>query len=172
MTLLRCPECGAQVSSAAAACPHCGYPLAKSGPVATRPARPIGPIKYWYIASLVTGVAIAAYIYLVRFDTFSETTLVQLTPLWVFFIVLGYYGLVAERMLATDKQSGGEMAAEGVFELIKAASPGPVGKLFAAIVHLPFVLFKSRRSWVVAAGGAAVWALALWFFFAVIFPTL
>lgn len=27
MALIACPECGRQVSSAAASCPHCGHPL-------------------------------------------------------------------------------------------------------------------------------------------------
>lgn len=30
MALITCPECGAQVSDKAAACPHCGYPLGSS----------------------------------------------------------------------------------------------------------------------------------------------
>ncbi len=28
MTLVRCPECGGEVSSQATACPHCGAPIA------------------------------------------------------------------------------------------------------------------------------------------------
>jgi uncharacterized membrane protein YvbJ len=28
VTLISCPECSAQVSDAAAACPHCGHPIA------------------------------------------------------------------------------------------------------------------------------------------------
>lgn len=27
MALMKCPECGLQVSDKALACPHCGYPL-------------------------------------------------------------------------------------------------------------------------------------------------
>jgi hypothetical protein len=30
MALIKCPECGAEVSSAAAACPKCGHPLRAS----------------------------------------------------------------------------------------------------------------------------------------------
>lgn len=32
MALITCPECGAQVSDKAAACPHCGYPIAANIP--------------------------------------------------------------------------------------------------------------------------------------------
>ena len=29
MGLIKCPECGKEVSTAATTCPHCGYPLVK-----------------------------------------------------------------------------------------------------------------------------------------------
>lgn len=32
MALVPCPECGRQVSTAAAACPQCGHPLQAAGP--------------------------------------------------------------------------------------------------------------------------------------------
>ena len=35
MALVNCPECGGQVSDAATACPHCGYPLAEPMPTPT-----------------------------------------------------------------------------------------------------------------------------------------
>jgi hypothetical protein len=42
MALINCPECGAQVSDAAPACPKCGYPIAtaaaSAGTSATAPA--------------------------------------------------------------------------------------------------------------------------------------
>ena len=30
MALIKCPECGRDVSTSAEACPHCGYPINKS----------------------------------------------------------------------------------------------------------------------------------------------
>lgn len=32
MALIQCPECGGNVSTAAAVCPHCGFPIAVSNP--------------------------------------------------------------------------------------------------------------------------------------------
>ena len=29
MSLIKCPECGKEISTEAASCPHCGYPLHK-----------------------------------------------------------------------------------------------------------------------------------------------
>lgn len=29
MTLIKCPECGKDVSTAAESCPHCGFPIKK-----------------------------------------------------------------------------------------------------------------------------------------------
>ena len=47
MALINCPECGAQVSSSANACPHCGYPIysllkhnSEGNPVQSTPAEP------------------------------------------------------------------------------------------------------------------------------------
>ncbi len=172
MALIACPECKERISDRAVSCPRCGFPVQQHVAQAPTPRVPLGPIKYFYGGSLLVGVAIAGYIYLVAFDSLSETRLVQLTPLWFFFIVLGYYGLVAERMLKVPQKSGGEVVADSLFEVVKAAAPGAVGKLFSSILHLPFLFIKSRRSWVVAVAGAAIWAIALWAFFAAIFPRL
>ncbi|MDY5355633.1 MAG: zinc ribbon domain-containing protein, partial [Eubacteriales bacterium] len=32
MALIKCPECGKEVSSSAPTCPHCGYQLKKTTP--------------------------------------------------------------------------------------------------------------------------------------------
>lgn len=37
MPLTNCPECGRQVSTAAAACPQCGHPLQAAAPAAAGP---------------------------------------------------------------------------------------------------------------------------------------
>src|SRR5512146_1335411 len=61
MALIQCPDCGRQVSSEAAACPGCGYPIAervRSGEISPAPAQPGGLLlevrpswwKYfWYL---------------------------------------------------------------------------------------------------------------------------
>lgn len=45
MPLVNCPECGKQVSDAASACPHCGYPLSAPSPSEPRPARRSTPLE-------------------------------------------------------------------------------------------------------------------------------
>lgn len=40
MALINCPECGQQVSNAAEACPHCGFPVARSLAQAAAPVPP------------------------------------------------------------------------------------------------------------------------------------
>ena len=46
MPLVYCPDCRAEVSDRAAACPHCGYPIAGSPPVPVKPARLPKPRSY------------------------------------------------------------------------------------------------------------------------------
>jgi uncharacterized membrane protein YdbT with pleckstrin-like domain len=41
MSLIKCPECGKEVSTAAAACPSCGYPIAGNVPVAEKTSGPV-----------------------------------------------------------------------------------------------------------------------------------
>jgi len=36
MALITCPECQAKVSNQASACPHCGFPFARGGPIRTK----------------------------------------------------------------------------------------------------------------------------------------
>lgn len=67
MVLLDCPECGRQISTAATACPACGYPLAiKAGPppvqVATntepaRVQRPSGMPGITALVGMIFGIA-------------------------------------------------------------------------------------------------------------------
>jgi hypothetical protein len=45
MALIDCPECGSEVSSSAASCLRCAYPIASSGRVSPAVAeRPLGPV--------------------------------------------------------------------------------------------------------------------------------
>ncbi len=67
MALIDCPECGRQVSSIAAACPECAYPVAaKATPPAPQQARAGGepPKERWWklalsiVARLVLGMGL------------------------------------------------------------------------------------------------------------------
>lgn len=73
MALITCPECNASISSEAAACPHCGYPLAdtvvpkpspaQETPVATSkvPKKKVGKGIIALIAVIVIAAAVGAY---------------------------------------------------------------------------------------------------------------
>jgi len=108
---------------------------------------------------------------LIAFDEFSETRLVQITPVWFFPIVFGYYVFVAQRMAAILPESGFDRVANLLFSIIKETQ-GSVGKLFGLVVHAPFIIVKSKRPMLVAFGGAAIWAVMLFVFFTFIFPKL
>jgi len=59
MPLIECPECGRGVSSSAAACPECAYPVRTGTPpvppaAVRRPPRPPGP-SWWKIAFPLVG---------------------------------------------------------------------------------------------------------------------
>jgi len=44
MALIKCPECGKEISSAAVACPHCGMPnIPSASPASTSSANPVAP---------------------------------------------------------------------------------------------------------------------------------
>jgi len=171
MAMVTCRECKAAVSSEAPTCPHCGCP--RPQPVA--PAAPLtaGERTYrWvYIAAIVIGLLIPAYVYLVAFDSFSETELVGLTPAWMFPLVFGYYGFVAQRMTRQLPASSFENVADLLFSIIKETQ-GSIGKALALLVHAPFIVIKSHKPMLVALGGAAIWAFILWVFFNFVFPSL
>lgn len=65
MALINCPECGAQVSSAAPSCPHCGSPL-NVAPAAPAPAPAPAPVQPVYVQAPASDIEqkVANYIQL------------------------------------------------------------------------------------------------------------
>lgn len=58
MALIRCPECGREVSSRAPACPACGYPLqpnAAPPPADHRPQNALQSPHVWSRVAMVLG---------------------------------------------------------------------------------------------------------------------
>lgn len=67
MALVDCPECGKQVSTLAASCPHCGFPLPRGAGAAWDVRREPGPSRwtdpgFWVI---VVGLAVVIILSLV-----------------------------------------------------------------------------------------------------------
>ena len=55
MALVRCPECGREVSSQAPACPGCGYPLQARGAPAPEPQGALQSPHVWGRVAMVLG---------------------------------------------------------------------------------------------------------------------
>src|SRR5580692_6416379 len=54
MALIKCPECGKEVSTAAASCPNCGFAPKAAG---SRPAKRGGRLR-WYIGGAVVFLVV------------------------------------------------------------------------------------------------------------------
>jgi len=55
MALIRCPECGREVSSEAPACPSCGYPLKAKGASSAEPQSALQSPHVWGRAAIALG---------------------------------------------------------------------------------------------------------------------
>jgi hypothetical protein len=166
-----CQACQWQISVGAVMCPRCGHPNVPEVPTATVAALPINKVqRAFYVTLLALGLGSVVAIYTVLFDSLSETVLVQITPYWIFPIVFGYYGLVAQRMEARLQSTHVDNVSDQLLNVIREF--GFLGQAFAFLVHAPFLVIKNSRPWVTAFAGSLMWALALVIFFEVIFPGL
>ncbi|KUN80123.1 hypothetical protein [Streptomyces griseoruber] len=157
---VRCPHCHQVVRV-----PRPDVPYASPVPVPTSAVEPVG-LTAVYVIALLGGLAAAGYVYLVAFDDFSESELVSVTPLWFFPIVLGLYGFVSQRLLR-------RMATGGARTLHEAARMSiDVAGHWAALVLFPFLVLRWRSSLLVSLAAAVFWAVLLWLFFALVFPSL
>ncbi|MGI5193768.1 hypothetical protein ACQEVY_09020 [Streptomyces sp. CA-288835] len=157
---VRCPHCHQVVRA-----PLPDVPYASPVALPVRAAEPVG-LTALYLIALIGGVAGAGAIYLVLFNELSESELVTLTPLWFFPVVFGLYGFASQRLL--------RYLAAG-----RAATLGEAARLaidlaghWSALVLFPFLVLRWRSSLLVSLAAAAFWAVLLWLFFSVVFPTL
>lgn len=110
-------------------------------------------------AFILLGLALAFYIYMLNFKHLSEGQLISWTPIWFFPIVIGYDGFIANRLLEKSAKTGLETASDTVFELIK----GSIGVWAIPIVfllHLPFLMIRTRSVLLTAILGSLIWAIA------------
>lgn len=123
------------------------------------------------LAAIIAGIAIAIYLYIYNFKNLSETELLFWTPFWFFPIILGYYGVVATGTLRQKSSKKLETVSKPVFEILKERlGTGMLPLLF--LLHLPFLIVRSKSILLTALVGAIVWGIALHIFLRYIFPYL
>ncbi|MFJ5776251.1 hypothetical protein [Streptomyces sp. NPDC093094] len=157
---VRCPYCH-QVATV----PPPDVPYASPVPVPAGAAEPI-VLTALYLTALIGGIVGAGLIYLVMFDEFSESELITVTPLWFFPVVFGLYGFVSQRLLRRIATGRARSLSEAARLTIDLAGH------WAALVLFPFLVLKWRSSLLVSLAAAGFWAVLLWLFFNLLFPTL
>ncbi len=145
-------------------------------------------MKNIYFLSLAGSLLAAILIYFVFFDSFSETTLIQMTAFWFLPLIFGLYGLVATKIFKKGDAGTPSYADVGALnqhggllqktkQLGSAAGIGamriPYVSLLLMLGLLPLTLSKKAQSPLqMALIGTAIWAGLLFVFLVVIFPML
>ncbi|MGW5640820.1 hypothetical protein [Streptomyces sp. NPDC003832] len=157
---VRCPHCH-QVATV----PAPDVPYASPVVVPAGAAEPV-VLTALYLAALIGGIGAAGLIYVVMFDEFSESELVTVTPLWFFPVVFGLYGFISQRLLRRIATGRARSLSDAARLSVDVAGH------WAALFLFPFLVLKWRSSLLVSLAAAGFWAVLLWLFFAVVFPTL
>jgi hypothetical protein len=116
----------------------------------------------------------AIYLYVIDFDSFSETQLVHLSPLWFLSLHFGLSGLHAERavriILSGKATNFGEALVIGLRE------SAPLPRLVIWLVFTPpflvFQLNKMSSPLLISLVTSLIWGVMLYLFFLGIFPNL
>lgn len=70
MTIINCPECKKEISTAATICPHCGFPLKSKKWDATKPLDAISKVKKWHKSKLLAVIFGASILCMASFPRF------------------------------------------------------------------------------------------------------
>lgn len=114
-------------------------------------------------------------LYLVMFDSLSETELVGLSPIWFLLIVFGTCGMHAEKAVNLILSKKADSFADALAKVTSKLPPFVV-----IVVYLVFSLpafFLGLKRWcssplLLATLTSGLWGLALYFFLFAIFPSL
>lgn len=171
-----CINCGAPLDPTLKQCHYCGSKyftqnetipwnyFLKSRKIRTHAIYPL---------LLLIGVCLVIFIYGIEFDHFSETALIQITPMWFFPIVFGTFGFTAEKMLHYVAAGEAPTIGEAYRKWIKTfVSKHLLIGLIVSIFLFPFSFFKNNYPLLIAFLGSAIWGILLLIFFNGIFPSL
>jgi hypothetical protein len=174
-----CPSCGASCSPKVERCEYCSAYLIHLTPLERiggedAPGGYFRSLAWLYRVAAMAGVAGAIYLYAVDFDSFSETELVQLSPLWFLALHFGISGLHAERAIHAILSGRAGSFAEGLNVSLKEVSPVHLVLVFIVFTP-PFLFFrldKLTSPLLVSTATTAIWAAILYLFFLGVFPSL
>ena len=124
-----------------------------------------------YSIALILGIIVAVYVYVFNFEDFSETELITITPVWIFPLVFGYYGFIAQWLQTKLKNSEHENVAKLMYSVSRKLSPIFLRPIFN-LLHLPLFIVNNNKPMVSALVGSAMWVILLVVFFVLIFPSL
>jgi hypothetical protein len=135
--------------------------------------------RSFYRLLTMAAVAAVVYLYVFRFDRFSETQLVQVAYIWLPAMVLGIYGLVAEGAAAAARTESAPRFSDALgkwFDRQPILKSNALLRLVVTLFLTPLMAaaFFARTSspFVLALIGALIWLVGLKFFFDGIFPVL
>lgn len=121
-----------------------------------------------YFTSIMSGVCIALYLFIFNFTSYIESMLISGTILWVFLIVFGYYGFVAQWIhLNFEKLKFNKPRDLFVAECKKLPSFG-IRPIFNAL-HFPLYI-PNKSPLFLALAGSFVWSIWLMLIFVLIIP--
>ena len=111
-----------------------------------------------YSSALILGIGIAVYVYVFNFDGFSETELITITPIWIFPLVFGYYGFMAQWLQTRLKNSGHDNVAKLMYSVSRKLPSIFVRPIFN-LLHMPLFIVNNNKPMVSALVGSAMWVL-------------
>jgi hypothetical protein len=182
---VQCSACGGSSPAESERCEYCGnfllrltvFETVKAGP----DPQPQGNVTYFrslgplYRMATFLGFVMMLVLYVFMFDSFSETELVNLSPVWFLLMVFGTCGMHAEKAVQLTISKKAESFTDALTQVTRELPPG-----VAVIVYLVFslpALFLGLKRWcssplLLATLTSGLWFMALCFFFLAIFPAL
>jgi len=169
-----CINCGAPLDLKNKICRYCGTAIIinKKNPLSLLKFKKFR-VKGLYPLLLFSGLAVLFYIYGIAFNTFSETLLIQITPLWFFPIVFGSYGYFAEFLMSKVVNDEGKSISDAYNKWINNYLKRHIfSGMVLTVLMLPFSFLKFKNSLLIALTGSMIWGVLLIIFFNGIFPAL
>lgn len=122
--------------------------------------------KFFYSAFIMLAVILAVDIYFIEFDSYKESTLMYLTPVWIFFLLFGIFGLILQKQLKICKGKDGIDFSTGMGYWV--SKQGYFGRLFL----FPYKHLKFKSLFLMAFLGALIWTFCVFLFIAILFSKL